>query len=402
METTDNHTHYIKCNYATEKQIYDAYNEGLTKYQKDNKITELDRRFRVNFITNKEGEPLGLAFAFFMDPAIYHMVLGQNPDGSERYIEQDDPSWKPPSKDDLVNESGWSVSAKYDKSKSWADETEEAEQAERKFTCPKIRTPLPPLIVIPPVRLTDVQMEEKRQDIIEENEGKLDFDPLKVHVPREEYLIIQEAQVKSVESKYRHDVLKAIGVPDWITPSHIKTIFTPYVTDANTKDKRVVHGATVVEPYPFVNISEKDGKRFVFVTFDPQTTNAQFALHMQMKTIVRDKIDNVPRSAVLIFHHAYKADRDMMTEINKRSHPGRSDNYSRGRGDSTGYSRGRGDSNRGRGDSSRGRGDSSRGRGDANSRGRGDSNRGRGGPSSSRSDGHVATRFSALPEVDDQ
>ena len=404
METPDNHTHYIKCTYATEKQIYDVYNEGLTKYQKDNKLKEVDRRFKVNYITNKEGEPLGVAFAFLTDSTLYHMILGRNPDGTERYIEQDDPSWKPPSKDDLVNESGWSMTSKYDKGMSWADVTEEDEKMERKFVCPKIRTLLPPLITIPPVRLTDVQMEEKRQDIIEENEGKLGFDPSKVHVPREEYLSIDEALSKPKESKFLPNVLKATNVADWVTARHIKIIFTPYVTDAVTPDERVVHGVTVREPYPHVNISEKDGKRCVFVVFDPQTTNAYFALHMQMKTTVRDKIDNVPRLCVLIFHHAYKGDRDMMTEINKRPHQGRPDGYRGGRGESDGYRGGRGESGSRGGSGGYSRGESgSRGGSSSHSRGgpqvnrRGSDGYGRGGLPS-RSDGHVATRFSALTE----
>lgn len=326
MELSDNHTLYVKCNYATERQIYDVLNAGLTKYQKDNQLENIDRRFRVNYITNKEGEPLGLAFVFFIDPTLYHMILGRNPDGSARIIEQDDPSWKPPPKDEVANENGWSLPSKYNKILSWADETEAEEERERKFTCPKIRIPLAPLITIPPVNLTDMQMEQKYQDIIEENEGKLDFDRSMVHVPREEYLIIEEALIKPLEVKFMPNVLKAANVAPWVTARHIKTIFTSYVQDSTTQHKRVVHGASITESYPFVNISEKEGKRSVFVTFDPKTTNAQFALHMQMKTIVRDKIDGMQCMCVLIFHHAYKADRDMVTEINKRPHTDRSVN----------------------------------------------------------------------------
>lgn len=364
MELADKHTLYIKCNYASEKQIYDALNAGLTKYQYDNKITDLNCRFRVNYITNKEGEPLGLAFAFFTDSAIYHMILGRNPDGSERIIEYDDPSWTAPAKDQSINENGWGTTSKYSKIVSWADETEAAEEEERKNTCPKIRTVLPPLIIIPPVMLTNSQIEEKRQEIIEDNEGKLDFDPKMVRVAREEYLTIEEAMVKPLESKFIPNILKASNVPEWMNVRHLKSIFSPYVSDSTTNQKRIVHGTTLIEPYPFINFSEKDDKRSVFMIFDPDTTNARFALHMQMKTTIRDKIDNVPRSSVLIFHHAFKTDRDMMTDINKRPN----NRFDGARGGSRGGARGRG-------------------RGDNRSGGQ-------------HSDGHTSSRFSTLVEQD--
>lgn len=370
MEIADKHTLYIKCNYGSEKQIYDVLNAGLTKYQHDNKITNLNCRFRVNYITNKEGEPLGLAFAFFTDEPIYHMILGRNPDGTERFVEYDDPSWQVPAKDESVNENGWGTTGKLSKIVSWADETEAAEEEERKYTCPKIRTALPPLIVIPPVMLNESQMDEKRQEIIEDNEGKLDFDPKMVRVAREEYLIIDGAMVKPLETKYIPNILKASNVPRWMTVRHLKGIFSPYARDSTTKQKRIVHGSTITEPYPFINFSEKDGKRSVFAIFDPETTNARFALHMQMKTVIRDTIDNLTCSSVLIFYHAFKTDRDIMTDINKRSNT--SDRG--GRGGDRGGSRGRGDSRGGRG--------------------------GRGG-GGQRSDGHSSARFSALTEDDE-
>src|SRR3989304_8449605 len=103
----DNHTLYVKCDSASKEQITTAFHEALENYQNATGAV-VECRFRVNLISNREGKLYGVAFVFITNSDVYHMLLGKNPDGSDRVTYIDDPSWVAPSGDELTNDSGWS------------------------------------------------------------------------------------------------------------------------------------------------------------------------------------------------------------------------------------------------------------------------------------------------------
>lgn len=327
----DKRTLFIKCDCASVEQIRQSFNEALTIYQSENKVN-LNCRFRVNLVENREGKSLGIAFVFVTNPAVYYMLLGKNPDGSDRIEYRDDPSWTPPTEGTSVNDAGWSTisapvfTAADIKNMSWADMIDEEEEYERKlqaekdkYTCPKIPFPLDPLMVLPPYRLTPEQIAEKRQKIIADNEGKQGFDTSLVEIPDHAHLVVDRAMATPVDSKYMPNILKCKNIPEWVTKEDLKMQFAPYATDSETRQERFIKGRRVEETYPFVNINED---RVGFIIFDANTNDALFALHMMKKTIIRKTMPNgAVHSVTLIFGHSFRTDRDLMADISQRPRP---------------------------------------------------------------------------------
>lgn len=330
----DNRTLFIKCESASVEQITAAVREALDTYQKKTG-NNLDCRFRVNLVENKEGESYGIAFVFVTNPAVYHMLLGKNPDGSDRVEYRDDPSWEPPTDGDIVNDSGWATISPpvYSSNANWADiadmedeyerkvaaQNAEKERERRRFIRPKIPVMLEPLMTMPPYRLTPKQIEEKRAKIIEDNEGKKDFDPSLIEVPEIAYFSVDRAMSTPVDTKFMANILKCKEVPSWITKEDLKMQFTPYATDSTTLQERFIKGRRTEETYPFVNINDD---RVAFIIFDPSTHDAQFALHMMKKTVIKKKkSDGSWNVATLIFSHSFRTDRDLMADISQKPRP---------------------------------------------------------------------------------
>lgn len=330
----DNHTLFIKCDCASVQQIRAAFAEALTTYQ--TAIGQrIDCRYRVNLLVDREGNSYGVAFVFVTNPAVYHMLLGKNPDGSDRIEYMDDPAWEPPTDGELTNDSGWSSISEpvYTTGMSWADIYDEEEELERKREedearniCPKIAIQLEPLMGLPPYKLTPEQIKVKREKIIIENEGKPDFNTNLVVVPEFAHFCVDRAMVNPVDAKFMPNILKSRDVPNWVTKAELKAQFAPYASDNTTRQERLIKGNRVEDTYPFVNINED---RVAFIIFDPSTHDAQFALHMMKKTIISKKSpDGSILSETLIFGHSYCTDRDSMSHITQQPRPGqRRDNY---------------------------------------------------------------------------
>ena len=323
----DSHTLFIKCECASADQIRQALSEALTTYQTANK-KRIDCRFRVNLVENREGISYGIAFVFVTNPAVYHMILGKNPDGSDRVEYRDDPSWSPPSDGDTVNDAGWStISAPISiLNMDWADLTDidiehetQIKKEKARHTRPKIPFPLEPLMVLPPYNLTTEQIEAKRAKIIADNEGKANFDVSLVEIPTTAYFNVDRAMVSLVDSKFMPNILKCKDIPSWITKEDLKMQFSPYASDSKTLQERYIKGRRVEETYPFVNINDD---RVAFIIFDSSTRDAQFALHMMKKTVISGKLTNgTPVTATLIFGHSYRTDRDVMADITQQPLP---------------------------------------------------------------------------------
>lgn len=312
----DNHTLYIKCDSATTEQITKALHQAVSKYC-ENYGVKISCSFKVSRIETRNGDPHGVAFVYVTNPEVYYMLLGKNPDGTDRIEYRDDPTWAPPSDDMLTNDSGWSMISPPLTGGNWCDMVEEEEQEFcMPMVCPKIAVQLPPLMALPPYELTDQQLEAKRQQIIDTNAGKEGFNPDLVTLPREAYFNVDAAICKPVEAKYMPNILKAVGVDDWVTKDDLKVLFAPFAHDHTTMHERVVKGHRSNEAYPFVNINED---RVAFIIFDPATHDAQFALHMMKKTTVRKtQADGTQLSCILMFGHSFRTDRDIMASINQK------------------------------------------------------------------------------------
>ena len=79
----DTHTIRLKTWAATERQV----NQSLTKTLDAAKafVSDLDTKYKVNYVRNVDNSPKGFAFVRLADARAYNMILGKNADGTERF-----------------------------------------------------------------------------------------------------------------------------------------------------------------------------------------------------------------------------------------------------------------------------------------------------------------------------
>lgn len=355
---TDTHTLYVHCGCATKKQIVEAIEAACKAYMEEHKET-LKCNIKVNLVENRDGVSFNFAFVFLTNSAVYHMLLGKNPDGTDRIEYYDDPSWIKPVEPETVedenticvqeNKAVESVEEVADETvdektetsvmeeningiKTWMDfdnewgcintgmnwadvmdaedkvndveeKVEGVKSIRPEYVCPKLARHLPPLMVLNPITLTPEQIAAEKAKLGEN-----------ATVSPTVQLSLDSAKANSVGNKYMPNILKTLKnpVPEWVTKDDIKREFSGLVSDGVTVHKRTVRGKKIEETYPFVNISDD---RVAFVIFDPSTTDAYFALHMMKKTIIKKTLPNKESvSTTLIFGHSFRTDRDIITQ----------------------------------------------------------------------------------------
>jgi hypothetical protein len=270
---SNNHCIHIGCGIATEQQIKTSIRRAIDTAQKLFNA-QYDHRSRVSIVCDRNNHSYGYAYAWIVDSSIYNMLVGRNPDGSDRYEEIQDPSWRPPTEQDVQNFNCRSFN-------SWADEAEEEEE----LLQPKmIRRPLPPLIKLEPYELTSQQRSLPGFENSERGE-----------------LIVTPGMVSDLDPQYIENVICANHIPDGVTAEFIKNEFKHYVSDPSRVMTKKVNGVVVSESYPLVRIVEKNS-RTVFVTFDPSTHDAQWALKVSKKLT----FDIKGKTHTIVFNRTFK------------------------------------------------------------------------------------------------
>lgn len=85
METdqiTDTHTIFIKTGVATDDQIHDCVVRCLEEISAKIKVPPCD--YRINLVKTHESKYLGYCFVWLSDERYYHVIMGNNPDGTRR------------------------------------------------------------------------------------------------------------------------------------------------------------------------------------------------------------------------------------------------------------------------------------------------------------------------------
>ena len=356
----DTHTLYVTSGVAREEQLYESlriaikngednyYLEILEKILEeskvenslDNNVTQIEKaekiekikqkldeigcnyppkpswdcRIRVNLIVNKLGEFFGFGYIFVSNTEVYWMLLGKNPDGSERVIQYLDPNWVP--QPTLTEEQ---EAAKY-QGMAWNEIVDE----ENKYACQVIKKVLDPLMPIPGY-VYDEQQYKHLQDMAISS----GTDPSLV--PTTGYFVLSRAYVKNVEPGKVENQLCARQIPKWVPSIAFKQIFKDYMTEEDD------------EKYPTVELidGKKDNGNIALITFKSRTKKAQFTLLMTRKVHIIHP-NNPEYECTLVFNHAYeentKRDKNARTDSqgktsrnDSRSH----DKDSRSRGEMT-------------------------------------------------------------------
>lgn len=281
----DKHTLYVKSGVAYNHQLKNSMIYALEELgQRLGKKVECN--FKVNLIVGRNGKYYGFGYMWVSNPEVYNMLVGKNPDGTDRVEYIDDPTWTPPdsSYEEAVKSYNNSTST------SWADIADEEECLNKTYTCPKIRKDLAPLLVLPGYDYEEDQLIYIKQ-----------LEPETTEMPTKGYFHISPAFVQDLEDKYCHNVLCCRNVPSWITEKDLKAVFTPYASNSITKVKRKFKNKEIKDTYPFVTINDN---RVAFITFDPSTKDAQFALLMMRKVDLVSPFDT-SQTCTLVFNHSY-------------------------------------------------------------------------------------------------
>lgn len=260
----DENTLCIETGVATPAQLSDCLKKAILNAEKIlGRNTKC--RFKINLLVSKEGAYFGYGFVWVSSTEIYWMLLGKNPDGSERVEEYLDPNWKaPPTSVDKTSNT-----------KNWIEIVEE----EDAHIQPTLKRILPPLIQFP-----GYEYDEEQISHLKELQGKTE-------VPKMGYFEISRGYaLDAPPGTLRHRIC-ARKVPDWIPVEAFKSIFS----------FRVKEGSE----YPKINfVNSKNGGRIVFINFDPNTKDALFTLLMTKKTVIVNP-KNPKQKCTLVFSHAF-------------------------------------------------------------------------------------------------
>jgi len=273
----DEHTLYVESGVATEAQVSGCLKAAIEKA--DTVLGYQTKcKFKVNLIVGNDGKYFGFGYIRVSDSKIYWMLLGRNPDGSERFEEYLDPDWTPPE-----------ITVKTQN--KWIDIVEE----EDALIHPKIRKELPPLVNIPGYEYDEEQIEHLKE--LEDAQ----------EIPQTGYFEISRAYATEPDKNMIKNRICSRKVPDWIPVEAFKAIFSTYTSpESRKKEASIKFGNKIIkDTYPIVNFVEsKNGGRIVFITFSPNTNDALFALLMTKKTRIVNPA-NKDQKTTLIFMHAY-------------------------------------------------------------------------------------------------
>lgn len=263
----DCHTLYVLTGVAYEHQLEKSL---LTAIQNAKELLKRDvtTEYEINIVTNKFGNLVGYAYIWLSNPEIYYLLVGKNVDGTDREEWIDDPDWLP------SPTSGTSC---------WADIEDER--------CPKVRRFLPPLLKLPNFKYDEIQQLRIKQ-IIEENnfvdesltDGSFKTLAAFVSEPEDENIILNVLRGNAI-----HDG-DTQGIPEWVTLADLRKIFGRFSSVKPTRNKI----------YPQINFNRN---RSCFITYSPETPDAQFALCMKMKTKIRKMVDDKMCECTILFKH---------------------------------------------------------------------------------------------------
>jgi hypothetical protein len=279
MATTkfyDANTLYIKSGVAYPHQVAQSLRNAVAEASKI--LGEpLETKFKINLIVLRDNRPVGYGYIRLTNSKVYNILCGKNTDGSERYEEYEDPDWVAPEESESTD---------------WADMMDDE--------CPTIKKYLEPIVKLQGYKLDDKQKTMLKDQMIETAKHDGTYrEGMTFEINDFENFEVSSAFVYQVEDNLCDNILCARKIPTTINETMLKNFFTPYVSDSKTKVKRRQRGQMVQDTYPFVTINNE---RIAFVTFDPKTNDAQFALLMTKKVEMND----AGKPVTLIFTHSYK------------------------------------------------------------------------------------------------
>lgn len=296
----DNHTLYVYSDIATKGQIAKVIIDALKQYESKTG-DKVDMEFYINRVENRAYEPIGLSFIFLTSPKTYYLLLGKNIDGSERYeYILDDSKYE----DHQVTSEEPIAVKNLICDCDWSDLSDDV-RFDKILVKKQVKRSLPSLVDIAPIILSEDQKKSQIQEIINRNINNPNFRVADIKINPEIKLKLDRATIISLDDIYLHNVLKCKEVPFWITKDDLKREFNPYASDNKSIRFHIIGGKKIKDSYPIIDLNNDSGT--AFITFDPDTKDAQFALHMTKKIYLTKTVNNETKHVTLMFNHSFRA-----------------------------------------------------------------------------------------------
>ena len=334
------HSLFLYTGVAEKEQIVECFKQAIIALGKP-------CRFKVNPVWASKEEYLGCTFIWVSSPAVYYAFTGRNLDGSERIEYVSDDNWSPPStpKEEEIEKIERIEDISTSSNVTWAEMGELDDlkaEIELKYERPIIRRNLPPLITELKYRYTEEQKEYLSQK--------------DKNIPDYGSFVIRPSHVIPLDDKYCHNVLTCKRVPSFVNEKNMKNIMRYYASDPFKEVTRNYRGVIMTDTYPFIVITERAVKRVTteqsdevravkrvttdqneqnwnqfnetngtkelnekneaketqlneiklrtaFITFDPATDDARFALQMTKRLEVFDP-ENPEKKEIMYFDHS--------------------------------------------------------------------------------------------------
>jgi hypothetical protein len=277
-------------------------------------------------VHNAKNEFLGIAYLRVKDQRLYNMLIGKNPDGTNRIEVHDDYDWRPPSQETIENierqlstlqepifdETDWGKS-------DWDIRQYEALVAKIKspLTPGKITVTLDPLIKLQPYKLDASQKERYRVRQLAKNKDDPNFSPDSVVIPDYLEFTIDRAAIVQQDVKYAPHILKCVNLPSYVTKQYLKDLFSTFASDTTTLYHWNLFGVHSCESFPFIYV---DKTRTACIIFDAYNHDAEFALFLTKRTVL-PRNTHAAKQDVLWFGNAFIVDREVPKEITKMHRP---------------------------------------------------------------------------------
>lgn len=276
----DNHTLYVTSGASNNEDLVKSVSQALRAYEKT-KEREYSCNVTANLVFDKEGVPLGFGYLYISNTQVYNMLLGKNPDGSERTK--------------LVEKEGKRIFSP-DDGVEWV---EDWSQDKRELVTEQL-----PKLLNPEIHIYTPKQKQNFQKLITRIKKSE-----KQHLPPEYFhpdkcsFVFEKAYVKPVGEQYSLNVLCGRKIPVWLNAENIYSIFRKFISDKKVKKKVRIKGRFAEVPYPVVTINRK--KALCFIEFNPLSRDAQFALLMTTRVVFRNK-RNPSQSSLITFVHSFK------------------------------------------------------------------------------------------------
>ncbi|SNW61939.1 Hypothetical protein ORPV_35 [Orpheovirus IHUMI-LCC2] len=252
----DPHYAYLGTNIFTRQEVVERLDFVIREGKRMGLFTDVD--YELNYVTRHTGEHTGVSYIKCNNPHFIHVLVGNNPDGSERKITKENLDWKPlictyKTLDEYLNSF---------KGKDWWEMAEEELAYEKDKYIVDV---LPPLVEMPKLKLD----KDKRERLIKYLTGRQKYEDIQTLT--DSYFIKPKyLEYKSPPEGYSGHVLVGKRIPKWLTEAMVKKHFQRFISED--------HHGVIDKQYPIVKFLPTKG--ISIVTFRPGSYDAYYAMTM--------------------------------------------------------------------------------------------------------------------------